>query len=125
MYFTNKSSESRNNIERWVTATLILAIDELWLFRATLRLDLVEVSHMSIYRQVKLRRSQNFLKIAKFPRILKNRLNTSPRNFFLSFFLKNAYEYFPVSYFTESFLNVKEYPSKICNYHQKFYKQII
>lgn len=120
MYFTNKSSESRNNIERWVTTTLILAIDELWLFRATLRLDLVEVSHMSIYRQVKLRRSQNFLKIAKFPRILKNRLNTSPRNFFLSFFLKNAYEYFPVSYFTESFLNVKEYPSKICNYHQNF-----
>ena len=48
MYFTNKSSESRNNIERWVTTTLILAIDELWLFRATLRLDLVEVSHMSI-----------------------------------------------------------------------------
>ena len=86
MYFTNKSSESRNNIERWVTTTLILAIDELWLFRATLRLDLVEVSHMSICRQVKIRRSQNFLKIAKFPRILKNRLNTSLRNSFLSFF---------------------------------------
>ena len=95
MYFTNKSSESRNNIERWVTTTLILAQDELWLFRETLRLDLVEVTHMSLSRQVKIRRSKNFLKIAKFRRKLKNRLNTSLRNSFLSFFLKTIMNIFP------------------------------
>ena len=47
MYFKNKS---RSNLKSWIATALILAQDELWSLRETLRLDLVGFSHMSVAR---------------------------------------------------------------------------